>query len=124
MKLRDRKIKRRQSNHPRRRAYPIRNHLVNSPPRAPESHDLFGLGIVGQIVNHLGIVYLLIRRLDSSDTGDCATKCSTKRWQRLRVVVVASPFFFVEFPLVGENCGRSKIVCAALHWLGLAGAIS
>ena len=31
--------------------YPIGDHLVHRPPGPPESHDLFGLGIVGQILH-------------------------------------------------------------------------
>lgn len=77
-KERDKKTRRKESDRLCKRAYPIRNHLVNSPPRAPESHDLFGLGIVGQIVNHLGIVYLFIRRLVSSRAGVYAIRNLTK----------------------------------------------
>lgn len=110
---------RKESGHPRRRAYPVRNHLVNSPPRAPESHNLFGLGIVGQIVNHLGIVDLFIRRLYFSDMGDLATK------MRPRVAKTArcrdrGPFFSSTFRLSGRTAVVQKLFaqpCIGLAWL-------
>lgn len=107
-----------------REPYSVRNHLVNSPPRAPESHHLLGLGIVGQIFNHLG------RAVDFIASKRGATRREIDKGQRsggeggLRVVAMVWFFFSSfapKFRCAGEMSGRSKIVCAALHWLGSLG---
>lgn len=103
-----------------REPYSVRNHLVNSPPRAPESHHLLGLGIVGQIVNHLG--ELLIYRFERGATRKRSTRARGRRKGGLRVVAMVVFFFFLcsKGPLRRRD-GRSFKNC--LRSLALAGSL-
>lgn len=102
-----------------REPYSVRNHLVNSPPRAPESHHLLGLGIVGQIVNHLG--ELLIYRFERVCTRRRLTRARGRRKGGLRVVAMVVFFSLCSKDPLRRRDGRSFKNC--LRSLALAGLL-